>query len=98
MLAELDRVLRYEHLRVRFPEPESIVRLWNETAVVVVPTVVYELVEGDNHVLAAAEASAADYIVTGDKALLSLRQLGPIPVVSVETFLSLDAMAPLSTS
>ena len=90
MLAELDRVLRYEHLRSRFIEPESIVKLWTDTAVVVIPTVVYELVEGDNHVLATAEAAMADYIVTGDKALLSLRQLGRTQIVAVETFLSVN--------
>lgn len=36
------------------------------------PTVTYELVVGDNHLLEAAHESEADCIVTGDKPLLAL--------------------------
>lgn len=72
LLTELDRVLRYEHLRLMFPEPDRTLTLWAETCVVVSPTVTFDLVAGDNHVLEAAAEGSSDYIVTGDKPLLGL--------------------------
>lgn len=72
ILAELGRVLRYEHLSPRFPEPDRIVALWADACVIVSPTVTYELAAGDNHLLEAAHESEADCIVTGDKPLLAL--------------------------
>ena len=72
LLTELSRVLRYEQLRSKFPEPDRIVTLWAEICVVVSPTVTFELAAGDNHVLEAAAEGSADYIVTGDKPLLAL--------------------------
>jgi putative PIN family toxin of toxin-antitoxin system len=72
LLDELSRVLRYEQLRAKFPEPDEIVALWAETCVVVSPAMTFELAAGDNHVLEAAAEGAVDYIVTGDKPLLAL--------------------------
>jgi putative PIN family toxin of toxin-antitoxin system len=72
LLAELSRVLRYEQLRAKFPEPDRIVTLWEETCVVVSPAMSFELAAGDDHVLEAAAEGSVDYIVTGDKPLLAL--------------------------
>jgi putative PIN family toxin of toxin-antitoxin system len=72
LLDELRRVLRYEQLRAKFPEPDEIVALWAETCVVVSPAMTFELAAGDNHVLEAAAEGSVDYIVTGDKPLLAL--------------------------
>lgn len=99
ILAELGRVLRYEDLRARFPEPDRIVALWADACVIVSPTVTYELVAGDNHLLEAAHESDADCIVTGDKPLLALGddsgivRLGAVrtSVLTVRSFLELLA-------
>ena len=72
LLAELSRVLRYEQLRAKFPEPDRIVTLWAQTCVVVSPAMTFALAAGDNHVLEAAAEGSVDYIVTGDKPLLAL--------------------------
>jgi len=42
----------------------------------------------DNYILAAAIASRAQYIVTGDKLLLSLKEFVGIPIVTPKTFLA----------
>jgi putative PIN family toxin of toxin-antitoxin system len=99
ILAELGRVLRYEHLGARFPEPDRIVALWADACVIVSPTVTYELAAGDNHLLEAAHESEADCIVTGDKPLFALGddngfvRLGTlrIRILTVRSFLELLA-------
>ena len=42
----------------------------------------------DNYILAAAMTSRAEYIVTGDKLLLSLKEFVGIPIVTPKTFLA----------
>lgn len=42
----------------------------------------------DNYILAAATTSRAEYIVTGDKLLLSLKEFVGIPIVTPRTFLA----------
>jgi putative PIN family toxin of toxin-antitoxin system len=99
ILAELGRVLRYEHLSARFPEPDRIVALWADACVIVSPTVTYELAAGDNHLLEAAQESEADCIVTGDKPLLAVGddhgfvRLGTVrtSILTVRSFLELLA-------
>lgn len=75
LLEELRRVLRYPKVRKPFPNPEAIVNLLRQIAIVVDPTPRLSLLEddADNRVLEAAEARA-DVIVTGDRRLL---RLGP---------------------
>lgn len=42
----------------------------------------------DNYMLAAAQLAQAEYIVTGDKLLLSLKEFVGIPIVTPKTFLA----------
>ncbi len=45
--------------------------------------------EPDNRILECALAAEADYIITGDKHLLSLKRYGEIPIIRLAEFLKL---------
>jgi len=87
LLDELSRILRYDHLRSSFEDPDRIVELWREACVVVTPTVEVNLVKGDNHLLEAAVESEAEVIVTGDHELLELGSIHLTAIVTVRQFL-----------
>lgn len=74
LLSELRRVLAYPKLRRAFPDPEAILGLLEEVAVVVTPELQFSVLadEADNRVLEAALEARADAIVTGDRHLLAL--------------------------
>lgn len=86
-LDELRRVSRYPKLR-RFIKPTEVGNLVNglrHQAMVLetLPTVELSPDPDDNPVLAMAEASAAHYLVTGDKAdLLALGSIGGTRIVT----------------
>ena len=68
LLSELERVLRYPRLAAAFPQPEEVVGLVGEIAMLVKPGQSLSILrdEADNRLLEAAAEAAADYIVTGD--------------------------------
>lgn len=94
ILEELARTLRKPKFRRRLAEADIeplMVRLRLVSAQVpgrlVVP--VFEPDPDDTHILACAAEAQADYLVTGDQALLELRQYGSTTIVSPRSFLDL---------
>lgn len=89
LLAELDQVLRYPRLASAFPEPDTLVALLAEVAVLVGPRRTLRVLgdEPDNRVLEAAVEASADFIVTGDRALLALERFEGVEVVAPRAFL-----------
>jgi len=89
LLAELDAVLRYPKLAPVFPQPEAVVDLVGEIAVLVEPRRRLDVLqdEADNRVLEAAAEATADFIVTGDRGLLDLERYGTTVVVTPRSFL-----------
>ena len=91
------RVLSYPRIRRRLPlTDDELSDLVSQvrTAAVVVETVQEIAVvrdPDDNRVLEAAQAGFADYIVTGDRDLLELREFSGIPIVTPAAFLLLIA-------
>ena len=92
-LEELRRVTRYPKIRDRLP-PALAGRLVNDLRGLAVmldrlPSVDVSPDPNDNHLLAMAEAGAADVLLTGDKRhLLSLERHGSTRILSVRMFLS----------
>ncbi len=90
LLRELSRVLRYPKLRRVFEDPARAVRLLERVALVVEPAVRLRILadDADNRLLEAAEESGADFIVTGDAALLVLRRWKTAAIVRPKGFLA----------
>lgn len=94
MLAELDRVLRYPRLH-RYYDTETRVRFVALIAalseVIGMPAQVPRICRdpADDWVIACAVAGGADVIVSGDRDLLDLGQVGQIRVLSARQFLAL---------
>ncbi|TDA70281.1 MAG: putative toxin-antitoxin system toxin component, PIN family [Clostridia bacterium] len=90
ILEELMRVLDYP--KFKFPGlhkvwfMEDLLRIAELVEVDVIPPVVKDD-PADNYVLACAAAAPADYLITGDKHLLSLNTYGSIAICSAATFL-----------
>ena len=96
ILAEYARVLRYQHLRLRHrmsdEEIDEVVDEFKSVGVLVEIKEVIEAVEDDpddNKFIECAIAGQADYIVSGDTHLLSLKQYRNIPILSLILFLTL---------
>ena len=81
---ELDRVLRYPKLAAVFPEPERITALLTAIAEPVEPARQLAVLADEpyNRVLEAALAGQAEVIVTGDAALLELREFEGIAILN----------------
>lgn len=97
LLAELPRVLAYPRIRARTQwsaaEDEEYLALLRLGCLEVAPDTLPAISRdaADNHVLAAAAAAGADYIVTGDRDLLVLEQFAGIPIVTPVRFLTILA-------
>jgi putative PIN family toxin of toxin-antitoxin system len=94
LLDELTRVLAYPKIVRRTlwspGEQEEFVRLLRENALEGTPTrpVTISRDPADDHVLEAALAGQADYVVTGDRDLLVLSKFEEIPIVTPARFLT----------
>ena len=84
LMSELEKVLSYPKLVLAFPQPDTVVGLVREIAVLVEPRRNLHVVpdEADNRVLETAAEATADFIVTGDRRLLVLEQYGTTLVVT----------------
>lgn len=92
LLDELARVLKYRKLAKVFPNSDQLVRLVEQLALVVEKTAALNVVtedEADNRVLEAAQASKADFVVTGDAHLLKLRAFEGTRIVTPAEFVAL---------
>jgi putative PIN family toxin of toxin-antitoxin system len=93
LIAELRRVLGYRKLATVFANPNTIASLVEKASVTVTTSSQLHVVDddSDNRVLEAALDGAADYIVSGDDDLLSLRTFQRIPILTPAAFLAAHA-------
>jgi putative PIN family toxin of toxin-antitoxin system len=92
LLEELDRVLRYPRLQRYYTEQmrtQYVALVAALGAIVELPESVPRICRDpdDDWVIACAVAGEADVIVSGDEDLLTLNQVGTIPVLSAAQFL-----------
>lgn len=90
LLRQLSRVLAYPKLRRIFEDPARVVRLVQRVAVIVEPGVRVDILrdEEDNRLLEVADETGADFVVSGDAALLELRRWHATGVVTPRDFLA----------
>ena len=96
IMKEIKAVLHYPRIRQKYKFPpediESLLHLLEHEAIIlheVVGLAVIKADPDDDKILACAVTASADYIVSGDKHLLDLRQYQRIPIVAVGEFLKL---------
>lgn len=89
LLKELGRVLRYPKISAHIANPERLLLLIEAVSVVVDPERTLAVLEDepDNRLLEAAETAGADFIVSGDRAVLGLERFENSQVVSPRQFL-----------
>lgn len=90
LLDEFERVLAYPKLAQAIGEPDELVGLVAEIAVVVEPDRVLEIIQddpADNRVLEAAVSANADYIVSGDSDLLEIGSFEGARIVTARAFI-----------
>lgn len=91
LLSELERVLAYPRLASVIAEPDELVRLVAEVAIVVEPGHELTVVErdpADNRVFEAAVSARADFIVSGDSDLLEIGEFEGVRVVTPREFIA----------
>lgn len=95
LLSELGRTLCYPKLAEAFRDPSSVVRLVAGMSEVVQPITRLQVLtdEPDNRVLEAAVGSA-DFIITGDKALLHLSRYEHVAILIPADFLEVLRIRP----
>jgi len=99
LLAEMSAVLTRPHLTDLIPsqDVQGLTRLINRRGIIVPGVVQVRAVQDDpddDAVLACAVEAGADYVVSGDRHLLSLGSYEGIPIVRAAEFLALlDAQA-----
>lgn len=97
LLHELVEVLSYPRIRKRLHwsdgQLSDFAELYRATAILVSPTLKLAVSRDsdDDRVLEAAQASHADYIVTGDSDRLTLGDFAGIPILAPADFLKLVA-------
>ena len=90
ILAEVERVLAGGKFAWPQEEISKAVRQISRLTERVTPAQTLDIVKADptdNRILECADAGKADYIVSGDKHLLQLKQHGTIPVMKVADFI-----------
>jgi len=90
LLRELSRVMAYPKLRRIFDDPARIVRLLERVALVVEPSArVNVLVDDpDDRLLEVADEVGADFVVSGDAAVLKLEHWHATAIVTPREFLA----------
>ena len=92
LFAELTKVLEREKFHfIPREEREEFCLLFLELATVVEPDFVIDIIaedDADNRVLECAVAGGADFIITGDKHLLTLKNYEQIQIIKPARFMS----------
>ena len=96
ILQEVRRVLQYPHITKKYCLQEedinALINLIEHEALVLSDTINIDVIKedpDDNKILACAIEAEADYIISGDKHLLNLRQYKGIAVITVNEFLKI---------
>jgi putative PIN family toxin of toxin-antitoxin system len=96
LLSELERALAYpqvaKYLRLTPDKVDSFIRGYAASASLVEPQIYLYIIEsdpGDNKVLECAAAGSADYIVSGDRHLLDMKEYRGIVILPPASFLVL---------
>jgi len=93
LLREAEKVLLYPKFGLRPEQALRIVAIFREMFEIVIPATSVNTVladPADNRVLEAAQAAAADFIISGDKKhLLNLKEWKGIRIISPEAFLEM---------
>ncbi len=90
LLRELSRVTAYRKLRRIFGDPTRMVRLLERVALVVEPSAQLNVLEDDpdNRLLEVADEAGADFVVSGDAAVLKLGHWHATAIVTPREFLA----------
>jgi len=90
LLRELSRVTAYRKLRRIFGDPTRMVRLLERVALVVEPSAQLNVLEDDpdNRLLEVADEAGADFVVSGDAAVLELGHWHATAIVTPREFLA----------
>ncbi len=95
LLAELERVLEYAHIRGRFEDPQStgaFLKRFRSMATVVEPQLDLDVIEEDptdNRFLECAVAASASYIISGGDHLLAIKKYREIVILRPAVFLTI---------
>ncbi len=90
IIQETKKVLCYEKFDFVQTEIDEFISLVLETAMLVEPEIVLDIIQNDppdNRILECAVAADCDYIVSGDRHLLEIKRFGNIRIVKPENFL-----------
>jgi putative PIN family toxin of toxin-antitoxin system len=89
ILREVDNVLRRSKFGLRPDHVLEIITLFKDTFEIVIPSIRVQAIRSDsedNHVIEAALAARAEFIISGDKHLLELREWQDIHLISPAHF------------
>ncbi len=92
LIAELSKVLSYKKFSFHQDEIDEFISITLETAELVEPNFKLSLITedpSDNRILECALAGNCDYIITGDKHLIKIKQLDNVSIVAPDKFLKL---------
>ncbi|MFH1504440.1 MAG: putative toxin-antitoxin system toxin component, PIN family [Candidatus Omnitrophota bacterium] len=94
ILEEIKQTLQYPHITKKYNLSEentiSLISLIEHEAIMIPETAKINVIKGDpddDKIIACAVGAEADYIVSGDKHLLSLREYKNIPIIPAAEFL-----------
>jgi putative PIN family toxin of toxin-antitoxin system len=90
LLRELSRVMAYRKLRRIFDDPARMVRPLERVALVVEPSAQLNVLEDDpdNRLLEVADEAGADFVVSGDAAVLKMGHWHATAIVTPREFLA----------
>jgi uncharacterized protein len=88
-LFEIERVIKYSKLKFDITKQKNILNYLKEISGLLISSLKVDLCRdpNDNMILASAIEANADFIITGDKDLLVLKEVNGIKIVTVSEFL-----------
>lgn len=92
LLSEIKRVLAYPKFSFNQDEIDEFISIVIETAEIVESRIIIDFISkdpSDNRLLECAVTADCNYIISGDKHLLELKEFGNIKILSPDEFLKL---------